>query len=384
MATNTLGIYNPRFYANEALIHLRKALGMAGRVYMGYDEDRRSFNKGENIDIRRPTTFTAENAPSSDQDLATETVTLTLNQWKEVKFSLTDKELTFTGERIINDHIAPAAYALANDIDEKLVALYTDIPWYVPTTASPAVIKDMVAVRTMMFNNKVPMDPSRLHLMLDGTLEGEYLAEAAFSQQQGAGDAGVTTQRTGHLGMKFGFEVFSNQNTPTHTTSTMDDVDQDVNGELAKGATSMDTTLAGTGTIIPGDTFVFASHTQRYAVTNTTTAGANAHTGVTFTPQLTELVADAVLITFKKHGTYVNALGFHKNAFALVTAPLSNIGAEAFGAKIAIAVDPVTGLSVRSRLFYIPDSSKVKVALDILYGVKTLDPNLACRFINSA
>jgi hypothetical protein len=52
------------------------------------------------------------------------------------------------------------------------------------------------------------------------------------------------------------------------------------------------------------------------------------------------------------------------------------MGSE-LGAKIATITDPITGLSIRSRLFYVGDSSAVKVALDVLYGVKTLDPNLA-------
>jgi hypothetical protein len=39
----------------------------------------------------------------------------------------------------------------------------------------------------------------------------------------------------------------------------------------------------------------------------------------------------------------------------------------------------VTGLSVRARRFYDGNNSKLFMALDVLYGVKTLDPNLAVR-----
>jgi len=69
---------------------------------------------------------------------------------------------------------------------------------------------------------------------------------------------------------------------------------------------------------------------------------------------------------------------FHKNAFALAMAPLSELGGE-LGARIATITDPVSSLALRSRLYYVGDSSEVHVALDVLYGVKTLDPNLACR-----
>ena len=61
MATNTLGNYNETFFAQEALIQLEKALGMAGRVYRGYDPNPQV--KGSTIQIRRPSSFTAQAAP---------------------------------------------------------------------------------------------------------------------------------------------------------------------------------------------------------------------------------------------------------------------------------------------------------------------------------
>ena len=82
---NTLGVYDPIFYAQEALIHLENALGLANRVHRGYDEERKSFGKGQTISIRKPSTFTVEDAPSTAQDLDTEYVDITLNNWKEVK-----------------------------------------------------------------------------------------------------------------------------------------------------------------------------------------------------------------------------------------------------------------------------------------------------------
>jgi len=66
---NTLGNYSPLFYANEALALLRKNLGLAARVYRGYDRERRTFDRGEIITIRKPSTFQAYDAPSSEQDI---------------------------------------------------------------------------------------------------------------------------------------------------------------------------------------------------------------------------------------------------------------------------------------------------------------------------
>ena len=51
MPTNTLSVYDPLFYAQEALIQLEKALGMAARVHRGYDKEPQS--KGSIIKIRK-------------------------------------------------------------------------------------------------------------------------------------------------------------------------------------------------------------------------------------------------------------------------------------------------------------------------------------------
>ena len=112
---NSLTAYQPTFYAQEALIHLEKALGMAVRVHRGYDEERRSANLGQSITIRRPGSFSTQaGGTGSTPDLQAESVTIALDNWREVKFAVTDKELAYGGERLVDEHIAPAAYALAS------------------------------------------------------------------------------------------------------------------------------------------------------------------------------------------------------------------------------------------------------------------------------
>jgi hypothetical protein len=61
--SNTLGNYDPNFYAAQALVQLEQALGMAGRVYRGYDKNPQEY--GSVINIRRPTYFTAQAMPIS-------------------------------------------------------------------------------------------------------------------------------------------------------------------------------------------------------------------------------------------------------------------------------------------------------------------------------
>jgi len=138
--TQSLGFYDPYFYAQEGLIQLEKVLGLAGRVHRGFDKSPQL--KGSVINIKTPSVFTATDVNTSTggttQDVVSPETTITLNQWKEVKFGLTDKELTFTGEQIISDHIRPAAYALADAIDQSIAGLYIDVPWVKTLTSTVA------------------------------------------------------------------------------------------------------------------------------------------------------------------------------------------------------------------------------------------------------
>lgn len=376
---NTLSVYDPLFYAQEALMALEKSLGMAGRVHRGYDKSPQS--EGSTISIKRPSTFTAQSAPSAAQNLTASEVQITLDQWKEVKFVLTDKELTYTGQQIIADHIRPAAYALADNIDSALNALYAKVPWYV-VNSSPLVASDITAVRALMFNNQVPFkDPSMLHMQLSGTQEAEALNLTAFSQWQGAGAAGADTQAMGLLGQKYGFNIFANQNVPTHTAGVSADATGALTADAALGATTIAfDSVTSAGTFKAGDTFLLAGDTQRYTFTANYTASAGAVTSAAIFPALkaAHLTGDVITITLVSGE---QGLAFHRNAFALAMAPLSDM-AKNLGAQVATATDPITGLTLRSRVYYVGNDSAVHVALDVLYGVKCLDPNLACRFVN--
>lgn len=375
---NVLNLYDPLFYAQEGLIALEKALGFAGRVYRGIEKDPQQ--KGSVIAISRPSTFVAQDAPSTAQDLTPGNVNVTLAFWKEVKFSLTDKELTFTTEKIIEDHIRPAAYALADDIDQRLALLYKDIPWYI-TTTSPAAVADITNARKVLFNNRVPMDPAMLRGVIDGTLEAEFLNLEAFSQAQGAGDVGVATQQRGTLGQKFGIEWSANQNVATHTAGVSADATGTLTGAHALGATSITIgAITIGGTLKKGDTLVIAGNAQRYAATADVTADGAGAAVIPITPPLVQAYSNASVVTIALVSGVQN-LAFHRNAFALAMAPLTTIGNQ-LGARIESVTDPITGLALRSRMFYVGDTSKVYVALDVLYGLQTLDPNLAVRIVD--
>jgi hypothetical protein len=372
-ATNTLGNYNETFFAQEALIQLEKVMGMAGRVYRDYTTS--PSVKGDTIQIRRPSYFTAQSAPSTDQNVATTAVSVQLSHWDEVKFSITDKDLSLTSDRLITDHIRPAAVALADKIDQNLITLYKDIPWVTTMSATPA-LADISAIRKVMFSNKVPLkDQDNLHFMIGGTEEAAFLnAMTVLQNQQASG------LRDGSIGRLYGYDVWANQNTTTHTSGGAADAVGALTVATAVGGTTVTFNgVTASAAFNKGDVIVITGDPQQYVVQTTTSAdGTGLVTGLPVYPAISQVNNIGAVITLTTATGKTQNLAFHRNAFALATAPLSDLGNQ-LGARIAVINDPITGISLRSRLFYDGDNSRVKVALDVLYGYVTLDGNLAVR-----
>lgn len=401
--SNVLGNYNPTFFANEALIQLFKTLGMANRVHRGAEVERNTTGRqlGDTINIRRPSHFTAQthvpNTGSTAQDIVGQNVQITLDQWKEVKFSLNDQELAYTSERIINEHVAPAAYALADKIDLDLHALGSKVgpKAYISGSASSAWI---TGPRKVLRNNEVPMTAGMLHYLVDSGVEAAFLDLGIFHEARITGEGGNTAAlMNGSLGNRFGVEVFASQNadiagaTMTSTATASAGTGDSVFAATADTAANLGTLSVdggtGTETLKIGDTFSIAGDPTVYILTADTTLSAGAGT-LQFYPLLRTNVANNAVVTFNvldaiDEAANLRNLMFHRNAFALAFAPLPTTG-DGKGAELATVTDPITGLSVRARMWYDGDTATNKVALDVLYGTQVLDPMLATQVRRAA
>jgi len=386
---NYVDPYKPVFYAQEALIAIENALGMAKRVHRGYENERRSYGKGDTIQITKPGTFSTQaGGNGAIGDLNPTKVDIELTTWREVKFGLSDQEMAYTSDKIIADHIGPAAYALAAYVEADLASLYKYVPWSY-NLASTITSADLIGARKVLRDVAGNIiDTNLVHMGIDSTLEAAFLGLNLFSSVDAAGAAANQSLLGGSLGTRFGVEPFVQQGMTQHTSGTIISADTDVLGTLAAKADERDTTISisglnGTETFAAGDSLVIAGNTQRYVVTEATALADGANAAVPIYPAI---VADAdsgaVVTVEKKSGTvysdayYPNIL-FHKNAFALGMAPLPDYSNAGVGVQMFTVLDPQTGLSVRARTAYNDQYAKMVVTLDILYGIKCLDPNLA-------
>lgn len=392
MAKN-LGGYDLTWFANEALIVLMKALGYGSRIHRGYSPD--AQKRGSTITIPKPGTFTAQDAPSSAQDVDAGQVSVTLNQWKEVKFALSDKDLNASEDRILTDHIRPAAYALANHIDATLAGLYKQVPFHATfnPASSATVLTSILDARKVLRQNGAPLMDGDVFMSLDADAEAALLGADFMSRHDGAGAEGAVPLTDGSLARRFGVEFFANGNVPTHASGTVVSAGSDVAGALdgakVKGSTSVTVDgLTSAQTIKAGDAFVIAGGTQRYAVTADATVSGGGAATLTISPALAQDYADNAVVTFENGTTneadsYAAGLAFHRHFAALATAPIEGqLGSQMArnqGIEVETVTDEQTQITIRARRWYDPDNSQVVVALDILYGFTVLDPNLAVK-----
>lgn len=364
--------YNPYFYAVNGLRVLYSRLGMAFYVDRSLEKEKGAA-PGDTVQVRRAQTFVAQSMPIAEASFADVTPNydnLVINQWQGQGFKLTDKEKSLTPEQFIKDHITPVAVSISTLIDQNLASLTLEVPWEVAADGTNP-YNDFPNGRKQLFTNKAPIvDPIDYSYMTDGVLQQRYESNPTFLQANTAGTDAL--QRAGQLGVKFGFKIFPNQNATTYTSGV---------GTLtspvttpSKGSSSIVVTgTVPSGTYKRGTIIAITGDTQLYALQADVTAATSMTMNVVPNIQLTQ---GSVAVAFTQTTRTSLGLQFHREAFALVMQPLQDAGP---GILTSTAIDPITGLAVRARIWGSGGLGATIWCLDALWGYKTLNPNLAVR-----
>ena len=322
---------------------------------------------------------------------------------KHVAWKFSTQELTLSVEKYSERYIKPAMVALANKIDADGCALYKDVYNCVGTPAStPDSFADVALASRRLDDEAVPNDARKMVVnpaagwAIAGAMAGLYnpkLVEEAI--------------RRGAIGHFAGFDTFTDQNVKTHTVGAHGGTPL-VNGTISEGASTIpsDGWTASTAVLKQGDVITIAAVyavnpvsgdstgvlRQFVVIADVTSDGSgeadipvapviySAAAGETYLPYQTvdALPADNAAITVLGTAStgYPQNIGFHKNAFALVTVPLEMPDSAGWKAR-----ESYDGLSIRAIKFYDGTNDEETIRLDILYGWKTVYPDLACRLI---
>ena len=398
MAISANTLLTPTIIAKEALMLLVNNMGMAKHVYRTYKNE---FKKvGQTITIRKPNKFRVTEARAIDKnDLTEPSATLTVSTQAHVSWGFSSVDLTQTVEQYSKRYINPAAAALANSVDATLCGLYTDVFNYCGTPGTtPATFKVLGDAQTILDNESAPqgtryamLNPAAHWTLADG-LKGTFAQKAA-----------ADIHAKGYLGTVANLEIYMDQNIASHTTGVFTTGSTPViNETVATGAAAFvsDGWASGAASVTKGDIFTVATVNQVNSMSGVSTgnlknwvvtADTDDTTGDMSVPIAPAIVygatnaysntdavpvdPDAMTFIGTESTAYPQNLIFSPEAFCLVTLPLE-MPANVWGAR---ETDRDAGVSIRVIKQYDIDNDEEICRMDILYGTKTLYPELAVR-----
>ena len=392
-------ILTPSAVTREALRVLHQKLNFVGNINRSYDD---SFAKsgakiGDSLKVRLPNEYVVRSgATLSAQDTTESSVTLQVTTQKGVDLNFTSADLTLSlddfSQRILN----PAMSVLAANVEADALSMYKDVYNLVDQDATAFTWNTVLNGRKALNDNLAPMDNDRACLLSTGS--SVKLVDALKGLFQDSGEI-AKQYREGKMGRSAGFDFYENTLLTSHLTGTAaKTTTATVNGAVTtNGATSL--LLAGTGgSWKAGDVFTVAGcfrvHPETKVSTNVlqqfvVTADSTGAAGQTlnFSPAIyttlgrQNVVAagmangSALVKVGAGNGEYLNGdLVFHKNAFTFATADLVLPRGIDFAAR-----EVYDGISMRIARDYDVVNDKFPCRLDILYGYKTIRPQLAAR-----
>lgn len=369
---NTLTEVMPKLLA-EGLMALRQMAIMPRYVNRAYES--LAGEKGSTIDVPIPSAIVAQvvapgAVPPSTADVAPTKVALPLDKWYEAPFYLTDKDLLEAVAGVIPMEASEAIKALANQVDNDLLALYKEVYGFAGiagTTPFGAGLDEFLKADEILNDQLAPNEPRAV--VLNARATGAAKGLRAIQDASWRADPGAMKRQA--IGSVLGYDWDMDQNIPRHTAGTGANYQINNGAGYAIGIKTV-TVDTGSGTLLAGDIIKFAGHDNHYVVVST--VGGGTVTSITFEPGLVAAVVDDEAIT-KRASHRVN-LAFHRDAMALASRPFAGADPMGLGTYLS-AVDPISKLAL--RLEVTREHKRTRFSYDILYGVKMIRPALACR-----
>ncbi len=355
--------------ARETLTRLTDNLVFPSLVYRDTG-DENVAHPGDSVLIRRPVRLEAKEFDQTDgveiQAIKEEAVEVKLDKLATVDAAITAWD-AYDEETVRRVFIEPAAAALAEKINRDGLALYKDI-WQVAGTAgtAPDGLDDLAGAAYALDKARVPTDR---RAAVWSPLATSHLKQIpAVVNAEKCGDN--TALRTGAIGQVFGMEHYMSQAVVHHAAGSLagSGISMTVsavsgNTITITGASSMNfkSVCAGDILTIEGQTYTVVANAM----------GSDTTVQVQIAPAYTGATGKTVTISPSHDANLV----FHPHAFAFVTRPLSApAGVESY-------VTTWNGLSLRVVRGYDLRYKKEMLSMDVLYGFKTVYPELAVRYM---
>lgn len=344
---------------------------------------------GETLRIRLPEQFTVtDGAIMNVQDTTARSTTLTVATRKHVAMNFTQQDLTMKIDDFSKRFIEPAMAVLAAKIESDCIGMYKDVYQAAGAINSATAFSGVLGGRQKLVNALTPPGAWNALLCTNATVDLVDTLKTLFHDS-----AEIRAQyRDGMMGHAAGFDFMETSHLTKHTSGS-DASAYQVNGATESGATI--TVNTGTGTFKKGDVVTFAGcnrvhpetkldtgELQQFVLTQDEAANA---TSLHISPSLVISGATQNVSGYPTNGGAVTKIGgasepydinllYHPDAFTLVTADLELPQGVHFASR-----QKYDGISMTIVRDYNITNAEIPTRIDILYGFKTIRPELACR-----
>ena len=362
--------------ARQALPQLMENLVFPNLCYRDFAED--FHDLGDSVQIRKPAVFVAEDfdaqAGVNYQELAGEKVNVALDHLATVDAHASAIESAVDIDDLNRAFIGPAAAALAEKINADGLKLYRDVANYTGVPGvTPSQLSDLAAARHQLNLNKAPSYGRAAVWDPEADVNFAQLPTLINAEKEGVSEA----LREGAIGRVFGMDNYMSQAVCRHKVGTAISAGASllVDGAAKTGDAYIHIDGASAGqTLLQGDILTIGG--VNYAVAKDCTL-AGGEGDVYVVGGVKADIADNTAVTGLgcEGGEYTNNLAFHPMAFAYVTRPLLYPD----GQGVASYVTSYNGISLRVTKGYDQQFKRSIYSMDVLYGFKTLYPELAVR-----
>lgn len=395
----TQTLLTPTAVTREALRILHQKATFIGSINRQYDDSfaQSGAKIGDSLKIRTPNQYTVRTGKTlNTQDITEGSVTLQVATQKGVDLNFSSNELTLSIDDFSKRILEPAVSVLVAAVEaDALGTMRTDVYQSANNTAAAITFANVLAGRRVLNDALAPPD-NRTALL--NSNDGALLVDALKGLFQDSGQLS-TQYREGHMGYAAGFNFAESTHLSTQTRGDAANYVVNTSTGITSGTATI-TTTGGTGTINIGETFTVAGVNkvhpetkvdtgvlQQFTVTATQTATGAwpvTPTPITSGPYQNVVInsagaSKAVTIVGTASTNYGQSLVYQKDAFTFATADLVMPTGVDFSKR-----EVMDGISMRIVRDYDINNDNFPCRLDILYGYKTIRPQLACKLANLA
>ena len=389
----------------EALRVLHQKLNFVGTITRDYDDSfaRDGAKVGDTLKIRLPNQYAVRTGSTLvAQDTVESSVDLKVQTQKGVDLNFTSVDLTMNLDDFSERILEPAMSVLAANIEADAMTMYKDVYNQVDNPGSPVTFNHVLRARKLLVDNLAPLTGRTCNLNtqdnvdLVDALKGLFNDKATISRQN----------REGFMGRTAGFDFMENTLWPAHGVGTKAGAPL-INGAGQSGSTLVtDGWTASSAILNRGDVFTIANvfrvhpetkqstgQPQQFVVTDVAGVSSNGtgQASITISPAIVgpagapptqnvnALPLDNVAITVvgTASTSYGLSMAYQKGAFAFATADMMMPRGVDFASR-----EVFDGISMRIVRQYDINNDKFPCRLDVLYGYRTIRPQLACRMAN--